>query len=83
MAPSIGEYAICTYVPQLRVRYPLFDGRLMPYLVTGTGFSFGGEDFAPVTVAGIGIEYFVASNMALGAETKYLYSCDHTLKTSG
>jgi opacity protein-like surface antigen len=95
---SVGEYAIYTYVPQLRVRYPLLDGRLTPYFVTGVGMSFGefkdrkphgrdldlgGEDFAVAAVAGIGVEYFVASNIALGLETKYLYSRDHTLQTSG
>lgn len=95
---SVGEYAVYTYVPQLRVRYPLFDGRLTPYVVSGVGVSFGefkdrkprgsdvdlgGEDFALAAVAGIGLEYFVASNIALGLETKYLYSRDHTLQTSG
>jgi opacity protein-like surface antigen len=95
---SVGEYAIYTYVPQLRLRYPVLDGRLAPYFVTGVGMSFGefkdrkphgqdldlgGEDFALAAVAGVGVEYFVASNIALGLETKYLYSRDHTLKTSG
>jgi opacity protein-like surface antigen len=95
---SVGEYAIYTYVPQLRFRYPVFNGRVTPYAVTGVGISFGefkdrkprgqgldlgGEDFALAAVAGIGIEYFVASNIALGIETKYLYSRDHTLEVSG
>ena len=95
---SIGEYAIYTYIPQLRLRYPVFGGRVTPYVVTGVGISFGefkdrkphgnglelqGEDFALAAVAGIGVEYFVASNIAVGIETKYLYSRDHTLRMSG
>jgi opacity protein-like surface antigen len=95
---SVGEYAIYTYVPQLRFRYPVFNGRVTPYAVTGVGISFGefkdrkprgreldigGEDFALAAVAGIGVEYFVASNIALGLETKYLYSRDHTLQVLG
>ena len=95
---SVGEYAIYTYIPQLRFRYPVFEGRLTPYLVTGVGVSFGefkdrkprgrdfdigGEDFALAAVAGIGVEYFVASNIAVGLETKYLYSRDHTMQVSG
>lgn len=93
---SVGEYAIYTYIPQLRLRYPVLGGRVTPYVVTGVGVSFGefkdrkprgeeidigGEDFALAAVAGIGIEYFVASNIAVGLETKYLYSRDHTLLT--
>jgi opacity protein-like surface antigen len=95
---GVGEYAIYTYVPQVRFRYPILNGRLTPYAVTGVGISFGefkdrkprgeevdigGEDFALAAVAGIGIEYLVASNIALGIETKYLYSRDHTLEMSG
>jgi opacity protein-like surface antigen len=95
---SVGEYAIYTYIPQLRLRYTVFDGRLTPYFVTGVGVSFGefkdrkphgngldlqGEDFAVAAVAGIGVEYMVASNIAVGLETKYLYSRDHTLRVSG
>jgi opacity protein-like surface antigen len=92
---GIGEYAIYTYIPQVRVRYPVLNGRLTPYAVAGVGISFGefkdrkprgldvdlsGEDFALAAVAGIGVEYMVASNIAVGVETKYLYSRDHTLE---
>ncbi|HUF92151.1 MAG TPA: outer membrane beta-barrel protein, partial [Candidatus Limnocylindria bacterium] len=93
---AVGEYAIYTYIPQLRLRYPVLGGRVTPYVVTGVGVSFGefkdrkprgeeidigGEDFALAAVAGVGIEYFVASNIAVGLETKYLYSRGHTLQT--
>ncbi len=96
---SVGEYAIYTYIPQLRFRYPVFEGRVTPYLVTGVGISFGEfkdrkphgvgldlqgrGDFALAAVAGVGVEYFVASNIAVGIETKYLYSRDHTMHVSG
>ncbi len=95
---SVGEYAIYTYIPQFRLRYPVFEGRVTPYFVAGVGISFGefkdrkplgagldvrGSDFALAAVAGIGVEYFVASNIAMGIETKYLYSRDHTLRVFG
>ena len=35
----------------------------------GRNLDVGGEDFAPAAVAGIGLEYFVASNITLGVET--------------
>lgn len=32
---SVGEYAVTAIVPQIRVRYPLLDGKLTPYAVAG------------------------------------------------
>ncbi len=34
---TVGEYAVYTVVPQLRVRYPLLGGRLTPYALGGVG----------------------------------------------
>ena len=34
---SISEYAIYTFIPQLRLRYPMWGGRLVPYAVGGVG----------------------------------------------
>lgn len=37
---TVAEYAIYTVVPQLRLRYPLREGRLTPYALAGVGVSF-------------------------------------------
>ncbi len=85
---GIGEEAVSAFVPQLRVRYPLLGDRLVPYLVAGAGpavlqFNDRKQDGfhkvidADVTRAGIvfggGLEYFIADNVAVGLEGKYLW----------
>jgi hypothetical protein len=35
----IGEIGVFSLVPEVRLRYPLFDGRLTPYIVGGVGFA--------------------------------------------
>lgn len=95
---SVGEYAFYSFIPQLRVRYPLLGGRLVPYAIAGAGLGHAefndrkprGADF-PVAgltnsiagTAGAGIEYFVTGRIAAGIETKYSYSPGHTIKLNG
>lgn len=89
---KVAEYTFWVFTPQLRLRYPLLQDRLVPYLVGGAGvvFSevndrtaldeqfdvprFSGQDLSPVFSAGGGVEYFIADNMALGLEARYLYN---------
>jgi opacity protein-like surface antigen len=95
---SIGEYAIYTAIPQLRLRYPLAEGRLVPYGLLGVGLAHAewndrkpragltGIEAKSNSVAasvGAGIEYFVTRNIALGLESKYLYSPGHEIKFDG
>jgi opacity protein-like surface antigen len=40
-------------------------------------FNVQATSAAVLATAGIGLDYFVASNIALGLETKYLYSPGH------
>ena len=87
-------------VPQLRLRYPLRQGRLTPYALAGVGVSFteindqkepvfdfdidiDGNTWDVVGALGAGVEYFVASNIALGMEAKYLISRGHEIRLEG
>ena len=95
---TIGEYGVFALVPQLRVRYPLFGDRLVPYALGGAGFAltefndrkrpgFGlsveSELSTAVAILGAGIEYFLADNIAFTAEFKYLFAGSQTLRVNG
>ncbi len=95
---SIGEYALYTIMPQVRLRYPLMGGRLQPYGLVGVGASYaefndgkppsadlqiGSKDFAVAAAVGAGIEYFVTSNIAVGFEAKYNFLGSHEVKITG
>lgn len=84
---KIGEFAMWHIIPHLRVRYPLAKGKLTPSLLGGVGigfgefndvtprgerFSFGGERTSTTGSVGGGVEYFVANNIAVGVEARYL-----------
>jgi opacity protein-like surface antigen len=95
---SISEYAIYTFVPQLRVRYPFAGGRLVPYAIGGVGvghveindrktngenLSLHANDNSYAATVGGGVEYFVTSNIAAGVESKYSYTGGHTIRING
>jgi opacity protein-like surface antigen len=104
---TIGEYGVFALVPQLRLRYPLAAGRLVPYVIGGAGVGFTDfndrktptdtagrpnsalglqiqdESTTPVGALGAGLEYFLADNIALGVEFKYLFAGDQTLTVGG
>jgi outer membrane protein W len=84
----LAEYGIWTFVPQFRFRYPIPELRLQPYALLGAGLGYGGaharnpegtlnythaQDTSFVGVAGLGMEYFLAENIALGIEAKYRF----------
>ena len=85
---KIGEYSVWTVIPQLRVRYPLEDGKVSPYFIAGVGvartesndptpesvnFSFSANDTSVVGAIGAGVSWFVANNISLDFETKFLF----------
>jgi hypothetical protein len=90
---------VFTIIPQARLRYPLWNDRLVPYVFGGVGLGLTGfndrkpkgfglqiQDGTKTTVAGtlgLGVEYFVADNIALGAEFSYLFAPDATLMVQG
>jgi opacity protein-like surface antigen len=95
---SLGEYAILALVPQVRLRYPILDGRLTPYVIGGVGVAitefndrkrpaFGMSIDTPsstlVGTIGAGLEYFVADNVAAGVELKYLIAREQTIRING
>jgi opacity protein-like surface antigen len=95
---SIGEYGIGTLMPQARVRFPVLDGRLVPYVVAGlgasytdfndrkesaTGLSIHGNDWGLTAAVGVGAEFFVTSNVAIGAEVRYVHFAGHELEVGG
>lgn len=94
----IGEYGMFTLIPQVRLSYPVLDGRLIPYFVAGAGFghnefndrkrdgiglSIHGNDTRIVGAVGIGAEYRVADNVGLGAEVRYLVSRGNEIEIEG
>jgi opacity protein-like surface antigen len=88
---KIGEYDVWSFIPQARIRYPLLNYILVPYLQIGAGVSrtevndrvplepsvtvpdFNAEKTSFIASIGAGLEYFVADNMAVGAQARYLY----------
>lgn len=95
---KIGEYGMLSLIPQARLRYPLLDGRLTPYLVGGVGLVHAefndrkplgvgtrirADDTSLAGTLGAGIEYFVADNIAVGLEARYLVSRDQELEIAG
>jgi opacity protein-like surface antigen len=95
---ALGEYAVVPFVPQVRLRYPLLDGRLTPYVIGGVGVAltefndrkrpgFGVSVDTPASTVvgaiGAGLEYFVADNVAAGVEIKYLIAGDQTVRING
>jgi opacity protein-like surface antigen len=85
----IGEYGTWTIIPQVRYRWPVRNGTIVPYVVGGAGIGigelndrdalrsnvpFGGSsDITPVGALGIGVEAFVNRNIALGVEAKHIF----------
>ena len=95
---TIGEFAMYTGVPMLRARYPLLEGRLTPYALAGVGIGYtefndrkqpgfgvdvGGTSWGVVGAVAVGLEYFVANNIAIGVETKYVISRDQEVRVNG
>jgi opacity protein-like surface antigen len=85
---KIAELAVWNFILQGRYRFPI-GNRLEPYVLAGVGASFSEvndtavdardhplmdrKDLSVVGSVGAGIDYFIANNLALSAETKLLY----------
>jgi opacity protein-like surface antigen len=88
---DIQEYAVSTVLLQGRLRYPMMDDRLAPYIIGGVGGAltqtndrtplsdtpqareFSADEIDPAFGIGGGVEYFIADNIALGLEAKYIF----------
>jgi len=86
---KIDELSNITFVPAARFRWPLGDGRLVPYASAGVGLSvsdvndalkpYTKADTDSMTVVGsiaTGIEYFLTPNVAAGFEMRSLIHPD-------
>jgi opacity protein-like surface antigen len=84
---KFGEYGLWSVIPQLRVRYVLQGSRLVSYVVGGVGIlwtefrditprvhgvAISAKGMSVVGSIGAGFESFIATNLALGLDVKYL-----------
>jgi opacity protein-like surface antigen len=92
----LGEYALYSVVPQARFRYPVLDRVWPYALggvgisfgefndpAPGTqriGFVHGEDDYGIAGVLGSGIEWFLATNICLTGEVRYLFARGHSLR---
>ena len=91
-AGEVVEYSVWTSILQARLRYPMLNDKLVPYMIAGGGLGFtefndrkqpagddgvtGGFESSWVGAAGLGVEYFIANNIAVGIEAKYIFLFD-------
>ena len=83
-----AEMSSITLMPQVRLRQPFLNDRLVPYVLAGAGVSFvqandrksaafgmdlEAEGWQAAATAGIGIEYFLDDEVAFGFEGKYIW----------
>jgi opacity protein-like surface antigen len=95
---TVGEFAIYTVAPFLRLRYPMLDGGVTPYALVGVGVGYtefndrkrpgfdvdvGGKSWGVAGGIGGGVDYFVANNIAIGLEMKYLVLRNQDIRFNG
>jgi len=95
---AVCEYVVSPIMPQVRLRMPLSAGRWVPYGMAGVGIcyteandykaasemvDFDASGIYPALSVGAGIEYFLARNLSLSAETRWLYSWGHEFTLDG
>jgi opacity protein-like surface antigen len=81
---TVRELSNITLIPNIRFRYPLLDGRLVPYLSAGVGASLYEvndtkdqnvklemDTRSVVGMVAAGLEYFAAPNVSLGIALQY------------
>jgi opacity protein-like surface antigen len=82
---TIREISVLTFVPAVRYRWPIGDGRWLPYVTGGVGMSsidihdeerpYAQAKTSSTTVVGslsAGFDYFLTENVAAGLETRYM-----------
>jgi opacity protein-like surface antigen len=85
---AVAKYAYWTMLGQARLRYPVMNDRLSPYVLLGGGIGMaevnkrkisvsqyplsGGTSTVPVGAVGAGFDYFIAENMSVGLEAKHI-----------
>ena len=95
----ISEYSVQTGMVVGRLRYPVLDDRLIPFLIGGVGLAYaesndikprgvplgvdGNTGFVPTGAIGLGVDYMIARNVAVGFESKYVFVRGHELTIDG
>jgi opacity protein-like surface antigen len=94
---GVGEYATYAVIPNLRFRWPLKDGRIVPYLMAGFGGTYSevndrfdngnnvsvdSKGFAPAFALGGGVEYFFNRDVSLFGQVKYIQSWDNKIEVN-
>lgn len=85
---KLAKYSFWTMLAQARLRYPVWNDRLSPYLIAGGGIGTaevhdrrvpigafplnGGRSSTPVGAFGTGFDYFIARNISVGLEAKHI-----------
>jgi opacity protein-like surface antigen len=94
---QIVEYTIVTFLGLGRLRYPMMNDRLSPYVTIGGGIGYselndrtlplseqlsvaGDPEIAPVAALGIGFDYFVSDNIAIGVDARYTFLFDQVIQ---
>ncbi len=92
---NLGEYAVASVVPRLRLRAPLSGGRWVPYAFGGIGGTYGefndgtgradvdAKGIYPAAEIGAGLEWFVARNVSFHADAMWNYSWGHEIQVNG
>lgn len=95
---KVAELSLLPIGPVARFRYPLFDGRLEPYLLAGGGVAIAemndraedvrlpgdaGKKVRGFGVVGLGIDYFFAENAAVGIEGRYFFMGSQEYEVEG
>jgi opacity protein-like surface antigen len=94
----VAELGVLGLVPQVRLRYPLLENRLVPYFLGGAGLAIaqindasvptewtsgGLTDVRALGAVGGGVEYYVSDDIALGVEGKYLITGSKSYDAGG
>lgn len=95
---GVGEYATYAVIPNLRLRLPLNNGRIVPYLLTGFGVTYGevndryengsgvtvdSKGFAPAISVGGGVEYFFNRGVSIFGQVKWIHSWGNKIEVAG
>jgi len=86
---KINEFSNITLIPAVRFRWPIGDGRFVPYAVGGVGMSINdvndsanlrlkvkAQSTNVVGTLGLGFDYFLAENVAVGFVTQSFIHSD-------
>ena len=94
---GVGEYATYAAIPVVRFRWPVKEGRLVPYLLAGFGGTYSevndryangsgvpvnSKGFAPAFSVGGGLEYHFNPDVSLFGQVKYIQSWNNKIEVN-